>query len=241
MTPRRLGALLVLAVALTAAAGGAHITPPVVLLSDREVLIGLLAGSRRFFVREVEMAAADRQAIRQQWGWTPDEPFYRFYLGRDEGGQLVAAATFVTDFTIHGPVRVAVGLGPDGRVRGAAVTELTEETYTWVKPLLDQDFTRGYIGRDSRGPFGLSERTHERAHHADSMAQFYGQVIASLIQRAAILYEVLLRGAPDARERGRLAPRRGASPPFRNLPPGSRLRRQSPRSNGGHSDTLLVS
>ncbi|HSE92545.1 MAG TPA: hypothetical protein VLF19_04495 [Methylomirabilota bacterium] len=37
-------------------------------------------------------------------------------------------------------------LGPDGRVRGATVVELTEETYTWVKPLLDCDFTRQFVG-----------------------------------------------------------------------------------------------
>jgi hypothetical protein len=190
MTPRRLGGTLVVAALLTAAAGAAHITPPVVLVSDREALLELLAGAKRFFVREIQLAEADRQAIQRQSSWTPDEPFYRFYLGRDEQGGLVAAAIFITDFTIHGPVRVAVGLGSDGRVRGATVIELTEETYPWVKPLLDQAFTRDFVGQDSRGTFGLSERTRRAG---DSMAQFYGQVIGAMIQRAAILYEVAMR------------------------------------------------
>jgi hypothetical protein len=167
-----------------AAPAPAHITPPVVLASDRDAVAGLLSGARRFFVREVRLTPAERQMIRQQTGWSPDEDFYRFYIGRDEQGRVVAATVFLTEFTIHGPVRVAVALGPDGKVKGATVVELTEETYPWVKPLLDREFTREYIGRDARGKFAVS------AGGGDSMAQFYGQIIASLIQRAAMLYEV---------------------------------------------------
>jgi hypothetical protein len=162
----------------------AHITPPVVLASDRDAVTGLLAGARRFFVREVRLTAAERQTIRQQTGWSPEEDFYRFYIGRDEQGRVVAAMVFLTEFTIHGPVRVAVALGPDGKVKGSAVVELTEETYPWVKPLLDREFTKEYVGRDARGKFAVS------AGGGDSMAQFYGQIIAGLIQRAAMLYEV---------------------------------------------------
>jgi hypothetical protein len=162
----------------------AHITPPVVLVSDRDAVTGLLAGARRFFVREVRLTAAERQTIRQQTGWSPEEDFYRFYIGRDEQGRMVAATVFLTEFTIHGPVRVAVALGPDGKVKGSAVVELTEETYPWVKPLLDREFTKEYVGRDARGKFAVS------AGGGDSMAQFYGQIIAGLIQRAAMLYEV---------------------------------------------------
>jgi hypothetical protein len=174
-------ALVILAVAAPAPA---HITPPVVLASDRDAVAGLLSGARRFFVREVRLTPAERQMIRQQTGWSADEDFYRFYIGRDEQGRVVAATVFLTEFTIHGPVRVAVALGPDGKVKGATVVELTEETYPWVKPLLDREFTREYVGRDARGTFTVS------AGGGDSMAQFYGQIIASLIQRAAMLYEV---------------------------------------------------
>jgi len=181
--PVRLAATALVALALAAPAL-AHITPPVVLASDRDAIVGLLAGARRFFVREVRFAPAEKQTIRQQTGWSPDDDFYRFYIGRDDQGRVVAATVFLTEFTIHGPVRVAVSLGPDGKVKGATVVELTEETYGWVKPLLDRQFAREYVGRDARGPFAVS------AGGGDSMTQFYGQVIASLIQRAAMLYEV---------------------------------------------------
>ncbi|MFN3477339.1 MAG: hypothetical protein ACK4Z6_07295 [Candidatus Methylomirabilales bacterium] len=168
----------------------AHITPPVILISDREAVVGMLSGAKRFFVREVRLSAEEKELIRRQRGWRPEEDFYRFYLGRDEKGQLVAAVTFLTEFTIHGPVRVAVGLGPDGKVKDAKVVELTEETFPWLKPLLDQHLTRDYIGRDSRASFAISER-FERAH-LESMPHFYAQIVASLIQRGAILYEVTI-------------------------------------------------
>ena len=167
----------------------AHVTPPVVLMSDRDAVAGLLAGARRYFVHEVKLSPEQRQAVRQRSGWSPDEAFYRFYLGRDEQGRLVGAMLFLTDYTVHGPVRIAVGLGPDGKIRGATVVELTEETYHWVKPLIDGNFTRDYVGLYTRGTFSV------RRAGLESMAQFYGQLIASLIQRAALLYEVALEPA----------------------------------------------
>jgi hypothetical protein len=186
----RLVVRLVGALGVVALAGGmavAHITPPVVLMSDRDAVAGLLSGSRRFFVREVRLTPAERQAIQQQTGWTPEEDFYRFYVGRDEQGRLVAATIFLIEYTVHGPVRVAVGLAPDGRVKGARVVELTEETYFWVKPLIDQDFAREFVGQGSAGRFAPT--AHVRG---DSMTQFYGQVIASLIQRGAIIYDATM-------------------------------------------------
>jgi len=102
---RLIGGVGLMAVAAGIAA--AHVTPPVVLASDREAVAGLLSGSRRYFVREVRLSPAERAAIQKQSGWTPNEDFYRFYLGRDDQGALVASTIFMTEYTIHGPVRVA--------------------------------------------------------------------------------------------------------------------------------------
>ncbi len=167
----------------------AHVTPPVILVSDRDAVVGLLGGARRFFVREVKLSPEQRQAVARQSGWSPDESFYRFYLGRDEAGRLVGAMLFMTEYTVHGPVRVAVGLGPDGKVRGATVVELTEETYPWIKPLIDRNFTRDYVGLDSRGAFTLKQTG------VSDMAHFYGEVVATLIRRAALLFDVGLDAA----------------------------------------------
>jgi hypothetical protein len=188
----RVLATLVL-VALLAGPAAAHITPPVVLASDRDTLLGFLAGAKKYFVREVRLSAQERDVLRQQVGWNPDEDFYRFYLGRTDAGGLVAATVFLTEYTIHGPVRVATALGPDGKVKGARVVELTEETYPWVKPLIDQNFTQAYVGQDSRGTFALASGA------GDAMTQFYGRIVASLVQRSAALYDVAFaKRAADA-------------------------------------------
>ncbi len=183
---RSLTAALALAVALAGPAA-AHLTPPVVLVSDRDAVVSLLSGAQRFFVREVRLSAQEQTAIKQSSGWTPDEDFYRFYVGRDEGGRMVGALVFVGDATIHGSVRVAVALGPDGKVRGATVVELTEETYSWVKPLIDQQFTRDWVGQDGRSRFVLADRLAPL--RGNPMTQFYGEVVGGLVRRGALLYE----------------------------------------------------
>jgi Na+-translocating ferredoxin:NAD+ oxidoreductase RnfG subunit len=188
------GAVATVVVLFAAALAVAHITPPVVLVSDREAVASLLAGSRRFFVREVRLSPEQRQRIQKQSGWTPEEDFYRFYIGRDDQGRMVAATIFLTEFTLHGPVRVAVALSPDGKVRGAAVVELTEETYPWVKPLIDQNFTGGFVGQ---GGAGTTAATDGR-RAGDAMSHFYGEVIATLIKRAAVLFDVAVAGQGSA-------------------------------------------
>jgi hypothetical protein len=192
MNPFRRALCAVAIAVIVASPALAHITPPVVLMSDREALAALLAGARRFFVREVRLTPEERAAIKTQSGWSPEEDLYRFYLGRDAEGHLVAASTFVTEYTVHGPVRVAVAFGPQGRVSDARVVELTEETYGWVRPLIDGDFTRQFVGQDARGRFTVA------GANLDAMPQFYGQVIASLIQRAAVLFELGLLKRADA-------------------------------------------
>ncbi|MFQ5839361.1 MAG: hypothetical protein ACE5HK_01405 [Candidatus Methylomirabilales bacterium] len=166
----------------------AHITPPVVLVSDREAVVGMTAGASRFFVREVRLTPEKRDQIQTKWGWKPEEDLYRFYLGRDGQGRVVAAVIFLTEITIHGPVRVAVGIRPDGRIQDAKVVELTEETFYWLKPLLDHNLTQEYVGHNSQASFALSGRFAK--NRLQSMPHFYGQIVASLIQRAAILFEV---------------------------------------------------
>jgi hypothetical protein len=181
---RRAIVLAVLGV-LLALGGGAqgHITPPVVLMSDRDAIASVLSGARRFFVREVRLSPNDRATIQQRTGWSPEDDFYRFYLGRDADARLVAAAGFLTDFTIHGPVRVAVAVGPDRAVRAVQIVEVTEETYGWVKPLIDADFARHLVG-----PAGSQAVAAPQV--SDPMSQFYGQVIAGLVRRAAVLLDV---------------------------------------------------
>src|SRR2546427_1519278 len=119
MTRRMLGSLgaVVAGAVMLAGVASAHIPPPVVLMSDRDAIVALLAGAQRFFVREVRLSPAEQAVIKRQTGWTPDEDFYPFYLGRDGQGRLVAGNTLVTEFTLPRPVRAACSLGPGGTAR----------------------------------------------------------------------------------------------------------------------------
>jgi hypothetical protein len=165
----------------------AHITPPVVFVSDRDAVLGMTTGAKKYFVREVRLNSEEQRAIESQWGWQPDEPFYRFFIGRDEGGQLVSAVTFLTEFTIHGPVRVAVALGQDGKVKDARIVEVTEEVSNWVRPLLGGGFVKQFVGLDSRGNFAMPV-SHSMSQ--ENMVHFYSEVAARLIQHGAILFDV---------------------------------------------------
>lgn len=196
MNVRRSAAAAIFSLTVLLVAGGvapparAHITPPVILLSDRDAVVGMLQGASRFFARDVRLAPEDRTLLQHHWDWQPDRDTYRFYLGRDQAGQLVGAVIFLTEMTIHGPVRVAVGITPDGKVKDAAVLELTEETYAWMEPFLARNFTQDYIGKDSRASFALSERFGS----GSDMPHFYARIVASLVRRGVVLYEVTVRG-----------------------------------------------
>jgi hypothetical protein len=180
--------LLAGAILASSAVLGAHITPPVVLLTERQAVTQLLAGASRYSVREVRLTAARRAALEARAGWAPEEEFFRFYIGRDEAGRLVGTAVFVSDFTVHGPVRVGVAVGPDGKVRHAAVMETTQETYKWVKPLVESGFADRYAGDDLEADFDPAP--HLTVTAPGSMVRFYSEVIANLVRKGLAACEV---------------------------------------------------
>lgn len=75
----------------------------------------------------------------------------------------------------------------DSRGVGAAVVEVSEESYTWIKPLIDRSFTEAYVGQGARGEFKLPEAAG--AGRARTMQRFYAKVIASMVQWGAALSE----------------------------------------------------
>ena len=186
---RFVSAAAALAVAIAAPAR-AHMTPPVALASERDAVTRLLSGSSRYFVREVRLSPAGKDAIRKRTGWSADADYYRFYVGRGTDGATIASAVLLTDFTIHGPVRAAVALAPDGKVKGVLLVEVTEETYSWVKPLLDSGFLQRIVGSDA------ASAAKSVAGGENAMARFYAGVIAGLVGRAAALYEVAISKGP---------------------------------------------
>jgi hypothetical protein len=178
------------AVATLAGPALAHVSPPVVLATEAETLKAMTGIAEGLEVRKIRLDAAQRQALRQGCGCKASEPFYRAYISGGQGGPA-AAVVFLSEPTQHGPIRVAVGLDREGRVTAARILEATEESLTWVKPLVDQDFPGDYVGRRRGDDFGISERFEKM--RLESMRRFYARVVSSLIGRAAALYDVALR------------------------------------------------
>jgi hypothetical protein len=177
-----------------AAVARAHVTPPVELVSDREAIVRLLGGAKAV-AREVRLSQSERAEIQRRTEWKAEQ-LQRVHFGHDAEGRLTGSVAFVTEYTTHGAVRVAVGVGADGGVLGATVLEVSDEAYRWVRPLVEHDFAREYVGRDARGEFAPSERLERTATGA--MSRFYARVLTKLVQRGAVLLDVAVIQRPPA-------------------------------------------
>jgi len=186
-TPRIVQAVFGASILAATPSALAHVNPPLVLLSDRDAMVAVLPGARDFPEVEIKLSGDQKKALRQQWGFKAEDRSYKVYEGRDARAGLVGAAVFLTQATIHGPVRVAVGVGRDGRITGAAVVEVSEETYVWVKPLIDQGFTKAYVGLGANGEFAVPAAAASGRQRL--MRQFYAKVIASMVQWGAALHQ----------------------------------------------------
>lgn len=178
----------VLAAALAAAPAMAHITPPVVLVSERDAVAAQHAGAKKLSLREASLTADERKAVQSAYGWRAADDVHNFYMGRDDAGKLLSASVFMTEATMHGIIRVAVGFTPEGKVKSAEVVEVSEEIYAHMKGMMDRGFTKRYAGLG----IGSSFEPPAAAGGADAMAQHYDSIVSRMVQRAVILYNVLL-------------------------------------------------
>ncbi|HEX6266686.1 MAG TPA: hypothetical protein VFZ81_07290 [Burkholderiales bacterium] len=169
-------AMLSAAAALAASAAWAHNSPPVVLISERTAVRSLLASADKLFVREVRLAAGDAPHL--------------FYIGRDRDGKLLGSAVIMTEPTRDGPIRIAVGISPDGKVKEVQLVQVSEEIYAHMKPLMDRNFTARYAGL---GPGANSAAAETSAAGANAMQQHYEDLVSRMVERALVLYDVSIR------------------------------------------------
>jgi hypothetical protein len=172
---------------LSAASAPAHVNPSLVLLSDRDAMAVALPGAVRFADRRIKLTSAQKETLQKEWRFKADEGNYRIHEGRDAGAQVVGTVVFLTQATIHSPVRLAVGVGNDGRVTGAALVEVSQESYPWVKPLLEQRLLKRCVGLDAHGDFEPPEDRPGGTQGA--MEAFYAKVITRMVQWGAALCE----------------------------------------------------
>jgi hypothetical protein len=179
-----------LAAGLTLSAGAAaqaHINPPLALLGEREALAIALPGATEFARVRLELSAGQKRALRTQWSWAADEQLLQGHVGRGPRG-AAGVVVLVSEITIHGSVRVAVGVGPDGRVTGAALVEVSQEVFPWVRPLLERGVLRSYVGLGAGDEFLLPDDASEGGNQR--MRRFFAKIVVSMVRAAVALHEV---------------------------------------------------
>src|SRR3989454_10314175 len=127
--------------ATTAAA--LHIPPAVVLVKRPDAVQALLPGADAYFAREVPLSTPDAHRLHKAVDWSPEDGVLTFYMGRT-GSAVVGVLEFVRVDTPHGPIEVAVGLTPQGTVRGVLVTKATVEMKPWVLEAVGAGLTNHY-------------------------------------------------------------------------------------------------
>jgi hypothetical protein len=173
----------------TVGSAWAHLTPPVILVSERDAVASQHTGAKKLSLREVSLTADERKAVQSAYGWRANDDQHAFYMGRDDAGKLLSASLFMSEATMHGIIRVAVGFTPDGKVKAAEVVEVSEEIYAHMKGMMDRGFTKRYSGLGIGSSF---EPPAASASGADAMAQHYDSIVSRMVQRAVILYNVLV-------------------------------------------------
>jgi len=139
-----------------------HITPAVVLVKRPEAVQALLPGADAYFAREVHLSDVDAHRLHEVVDWSPEDGVLAFYTGK-AGSTIVGALEFVRVDTPHGPIEVAVGFSPDGRIRGVIVTKATVEMKPWVLEAVAGGLTDRYRdlkpGDTPAGAAALAGRT----------------------------------------------------------------------------------
>jgi len=181
--------IFAIAVLFIAGAAWAHLTPPVVLVSERDAVASQHAGAKKLSLREATLTPEERKAVQATYGWRAQDDIHAFYMGRDDSGKLLSASIFMSEAAMHGIIRVAVAFTPDGRVKSAELVELSEEIYAHIKPLMDRGFTRRYAGMGIGSSF---EPPAASASGGDALAQHYDGIVSRMVQRAVILYNVCI-------------------------------------------------
>ncbi|HKK27174.1 MAG TPA: hypothetical protein VKB18_03765 [Gemmatimonadota bacterium] len=194
ITPRRLAAGALVALALPAVAGaGDHITPTVVLKKQADVIKTTLPGASSFFLKKVTIGKRDLARIERGGGFEPESPDVKFYYGQDGSGSTVGVVLFPQVNTQHGPFEVGLTMGRDGTVRNVTVTRATVETRPWVEKAVGTGFLEDFRGLTAgQAP----TKALERLGSADvgKMPTYAGKQVTKAVEHGLTLYRVLYAG-----------------------------------------------
>ena len=164
----------------------AHVSPNVKLVTTREAVSQLLP-SGKLFLKQVQLNNSQMQKLKSSGNWNSHETNYRFFVSRDKNNSIQRAAVFITEFTRHGPIVVAVSLDSTGKVVNAMVTDIQVEPLEWVGPLIRSDFLKEFRGKGSEMSLNLQSKSLEQT---SPITRSFAHIIANAVKRSAQLYQL---------------------------------------------------
>jgi hypothetical protein len=159
-----------------------HMSPPVQLVGEEEALKTLMPPSFKSVAQHVRLNSAQREEIYRKTGWKPSEKTIRYYTGTDDQGAVRATVFVVSEYTLHGSIRIAAACDSDGKITGAELLEVSEEAYNWVKPLIDQNFMKQVLQSSPAVP-----------EKAGTMTKYYADQIAKVVRQVPSLCDLVKR------------------------------------------------
>lgn len=174
---------------LMASQAWAHVSPNVKLATTREAIAHLLPKGT-LLLKDVRLDNAQLASLKASGDWPSHENHYKFFVSRDQNGNLQRAAVFITEFTRHGPIVVAVALDPNGKVVDAMLTDIQAEPLEWVGPLLRGHYLKQFVGKGSEMQLNLEPQWK---NSTTKMTQAYALIIARAVKRAARLFDLVFK------------------------------------------------
>jgi hypothetical protein len=169
-----------------AAAALLHITPTVVLVKRPDAVAHLLPGADRFTARELHLSSADSKRVHDAVGWEPPDGMVTFYVGHHQE-QVTGALLFMRVDCQHGPIELAIGYEPNGKIRGVEVTKATIEMKPWIIEALRAGLTNEYRGMAiSAAPSG-AEKVKP---HIGAMPGYMAELIDKGVMHANAAYRL---------------------------------------------------
>lgn len=170
--------------------GTHHPTPTVVLVQQTDAIRSSLPGATQFFVRTVSIGKDDLARIRQDIDFSPEDPNFKFFLGKRGDGTATGVVLFPQVNTSHGPLEVALAINPDGTVAGAMVTKATVETKPWVLEVVQS----GVLKKCQGMKYGDDVGGLVKEVQGSAMVQWQAQTILTAVHHGLVLHHVLFKG-----------------------------------------------
>lgn len=153
------------------------------LTTLKQALKKTLRGAKKLSRQRFELTDVQKEKIRSTWDYSPPGKV-TVYFGRDAEEALKAACVVVHQQGKEGPMRVAVGVRPDGKVLRVIILSYEEER---GKPVAEIAFLRQFEGKDASSALELGKEVD-----GISGATLSSRAVTEAVKKGVSLFRVLV-------------------------------------------------